>query len=196
MKLVLYCPMRPHGLGHRFGRQFTRRDVIAQFKITGFATDLAQRGYHSDGFALGPFLPVDGDLSGRSRPGQLGHHTTVAGIQTLEARHVGTVSRNEGGTDFFQQGGLVALDHQQIVTALVDDLPGDILLAAHGIDADLKAFHVQGFEQFRNGGYFVALRLNALLIKDNAQTGRERTDDVRRPTGPIGRTANRDSPSG
>ena len=35
-----------------------------------------------------------------------------------------------------QQAGLVALQRQDIVGPLVDDLPGDLALTAHGIDRD------------------------------------------------------------
>ena len=86
---------------------------------------------------------------------------------------------------------MMASSRQQVVAALVDDLSGDLLLAAHGINADQKAFHVQCFEQFRNGGDFVALLLDALLTKDNAQIGGERTDDMGWSASPLGRAANR-----
>ena len=50
------------------------------------------------------------------------------------------------------QGGLVALDRQEVVRPHAADGARDLALGAHRIDTDQAAFDRQGFEQRRDGG--------------------------------------------
>lgn len=167
VKLVLHRPMPPNGRGHCLRRDLARGSVVALFKIAGLAAGLAQRCDQGDGFAIRPVPGVDRSKRRRRCPGQLGHDPAMRRIQMREAWQASTLVLAEGVTDLVQQAGLVALHHQRVITPLGDDLPGGQPMA----DADEKAFDVQGFEQFRNGGDLVALLIDPLLAEDNAQVG-------------------------
>lgn len=191
MKLVLHRPVRSNRLGHVFRGHLTRRDVVALLQVTAPTTGLTQRGDHGDASAIRPILCIDGSLLDRCHPGNLADHAPMTTIQVFETRHLCALFLDKGVADLLQQARLIALDHQQIIAALVDDLSGNVFLAAHSVDTDEKAFYVQGFEQFRNGGDLIALRINAFLAKDDAQVSGESTDDMRRSAGAIGRAKNR-----
>jgi hypothetical protein len=91
-------------------------------------------------------------------------------------------------THLLMQRGLVALDREQVV-ALLDDLGGNLALAAHGVDAHQQALDVQGFEQLRNGGDLVALAGDLLLAEHQSELGGEGADHVDRRRIAIGRAA-------
>ena len=67
----------------------------------------------------------------------------------------------EIGLDLGFEGRLIALERQQIIGLVGDDLVGDVDLTAHGIDGDERAFELLGFgeliEQVRDGGDLVGL---------------------------------------
>ena len=62
--------------------------------------------------------------------------------------------------DVLQQPGLVLLDGQDVVRPRVSDLLGDVLLAAHGVDAHQRPFQVQQLQQLGDGRDLVALVLD------------------------------------
>ena len=71
------------------------------------------------------------------------------------------------------EGRLVALEGEQVVGLMGDDLVGDPDLAAHGVDRDQRTFELAGFGEFvekvRDGGDLVGLLRNADLRQ--RQTG-------------------------
>jgi len=64
-------------------------------------------------------------------------------------------------------GRLIALEREEIIGAVRDDLVGDVDLTAHGVDGDERAREPIGFgelvEQFGNGGDFVGFLGNREL---------------------------------
>ena len=85
---------------------------------------------------------------------------------------------NEISLDRFQQRRLIAFDREQVVSALVGDLTGDIPLAPHGVNGDEQALDLQCLEQFRDGGNLVTLGGDLFLAKNDAQFRSEGTDHV------------------
>ncbi len=65
------------------------------------------------------------------------------------------------------QRALVALELQEVVAALVDDLLGDLLLAAGRVDGDHRPVHVQQLQQFGDGRDLVALGVGGQLPQDH-----------------------------
>ena len=87
---------------------------------------------------------------------------------------------DEGTFQGFVQGGLVALDRQQVVSAHVPDGARDLALGAHRVDADQAALDRQGLQQRRDGRDLVALVGDLLLAQDDPQAGGEGADHVHR----------------
>ena len=52
---------------------------------------------------------------------------------------------------------LVALQRKQVIAALVDDLSGDLFLAAHRVDGDRRSFRVEQLHELGHRGDFIAL---------------------------------------
>ena len=73
---------------------------------------------------------------------------------------------------------MVAFDREQVVTALVGDLTGDVPLAPHGVNGDEQALDLQCLEQFRDGGNLITLGGDLFLAKNDAQFRSEGTDHV------------------
>ena len=87
---------------------------------------------------------------------------------------------DEGDLDRFEQLGLVALDHQQVVALFRNDLFGNAFLAAHGVDRDQQALDRERLEQLGNRRYFIALGGDLLLAEHQSQLGGEGADHVDR----------------
>jgi hypothetical protein len=66
------------------------------------------------------------------------------------------------------QAGLVALDREQVVGALVADGLGDGFVAAQGVDGDEGALELQHLEQARDGHDLVLLAGDRLLAEHQA----------------------------
>jgi hypothetical protein len=69
----------------------------------------------------------------------------------------------EAGGDVSLQAQLVALDREQVVAALRDDLLAHVTLAEHGIAEDDAALDRQDAQQFESGLVLVALGIDAQL---------------------------------
>jgi hypothetical protein len=71
--------------------------------------------------------------------------------------------------------GLIALQSEEIIGVVVDDLVGDFDLAAHGVDGDERAFELSGVgelvEQLGDGGDFIGLFWNGKLRQSQAGVG-------------------------
>lgn len=68
----------------------------------------------------------------------------------------------------FVQRGMVLFQCRQIVSLGLDDLPGDRLLAAHGIDGDQRAVQVELRHQLRWRADFIGFARNFLLGEHQA----------------------------
>lgn len=89
------------------------------------------------------------------------------------------------------QTRLVAFDGQQVVGFLLQDLRGDLALAAHRVDADQIAFDQQCVEQLGDGADLVALAIDLLLPQHEAGLRGKRAHQVDRPVLPVARPAHR-----
>ena len=58
---------------------------------------------------------------------------------------------------------MIGLEHQQVIGAPIEDLVGDRLLTAHGIQGHDAVFQVQRLEQRRDRGDLVRLAINHAL---------------------------------
>ncbi len=59
--------------------------------------------------------------------------------------------------DSFVQAGLVGFERQHVIGLLVDDLGGDLALAAHGVESDNGAVDGQHVQQIGDGDDLVRL---------------------------------------
>ena len=90
----------------------------------------------------------------------------------------------EIGFDLGFQGRLIALQRQQKIGLVFDDLGGDLDLTAHGVDGDERAFELfclgQMIEQLGDGRDFVGLLGHAELRQRQMGVGRVGTERVQR----------------
>src|ERR1700688_232590 len=87
--------------------------------------------------------------------------------------------RPEGLFDIRFQGGLVALDGEEIVPAAVDDRPTDRPLGEDRVAGDGDPLEWQRFQQFQRGGDFIRLGCHSQLANHALQTGAERRQQMR-----------------
>jgi len=178
VKSILHGPMASHGYRQLFGSQLARADVIAPLEVRLFVADLAQGVDQTDRLALGPISQVDspfrgqhgGDLADDPTTGLVGLAVAVDGFRLVLVKEI--------SLDRFQQRRLIAFDREQVVTALVGDLTGDVLLAPHGVNGDQQVLDLQCLEQFRDGGDFITLGGDLFLAQNDAQFRGEGTDHV------------------
>jgi hypothetical protein len=99
----------------------------------------------------------------------------------------------ESGLDRLLGRRLVALEGQDVVAPVVDDLLGDRRLAAHGVERDDAAFQRQQAQQLRQGDDLVRLVVDLDLAQDQPVVGRPGADEVdgRLAVGPVVRAAQR-----
>jgi len=171
-------PVSADGIGQRLSRELAGTDVEPLFQAVGMRAIGArsQRIHSSHRRAVRPEGRIDNSF-GRQHPGDLDHDTPMAVFQLVMG--FGKVMPvDEGICQLGFECGLVALDAEQVVAAQVTDLPGDGLLAAHGIDADQQALHIQGFEQLRNGSDLVAFLGGTDLTQHPVQGGGVGADPV------------------
>ena len=189
MKPVLHAPMRTHHGRQRLGAQGARADVIAPLEIGLLVANDPHRVDASDRDALGPVGRID-DALGRQHRSDLADGASVAALDPIAAVDRGdAVLIDEGGLDRFEQLGLVALDHQQVVALLRNDLFGNAFLAAHGVDRDQQPLDRERLQQLRNRGDLVALGGDLLLAEHQSQLGGEGADHVDRALAAAARAA-------
>jgi hypothetical protein len=140
--------------------------------------DLAQGIDQSNRLALGPIGQINDPFCGQHR-GHLSDDPTMGRVYlavTVGFFRWGLV--NEFRLDGVQQRRLIAFDRQQVVTALVRDLTGDVLLAPHGIDGNEQPVDIQCLQEFRDRGNLIALAGDFFLAENDAQFRREGADHV------------------
>ena len=79
---------------------------------------------------------------------------------------------------------VIGLEHQQVIGTPIEDLAGDRLLAAHGIQRHDAVLQGQRLEQRRDRGDLVRLAVDLTLAKRQALLAGPGTDQVQRPLGP------------
>ena len=189
MKPVFNAPVGTHGLGQFFRVECPRSDVVALFQLGSLGPHLAHRVDAADHLALRPGSRIDHACSGQDRS-DLADQTAMGFLDPFVAgRFCSPVQ--EGVLDCLQQARLIALDRQQVVATLGDDLVGDELLATHSVDTDEKALEVEGRQEFGNGHDLVALAGHFLLAEDQPQVGGEGAYHVQRILPTIPRAAGR-----
>ena len=189
MKAVFNAPVGTHGLGQFFRGECPGSDVVALFRLDSLGPHLVYRVDAADNLALRPGSGIDHTCSGQDRS-DLADQTAVGFLDPFVAgRFCSPVQ--EGVLDCLQQARLIALDRQQVVATLGDDLVGDELLATHSVDTDEKALEVEGRQEFGNGHDLVALAGHFLLAEDQPQVGGEGAYHVQRILPTIPRAAGR-----
>lgn len=189
MQLVFHRPMSPNRLGQSLRGHVPGRDVVTLLDCARLVAHLAQGSDHGDGFATSPLGGVDTRQAGRCRPGRLHHRPAMGRIQAIRPWQCCPLLGGEDRAHLIEQPGLIAFDHEQIVPAPVNNLGGDFLLAAHGVNADQETFEVEGLEQFGNGGDFITFVIDALLAESDPQLRGESAHHVGCPAIPIRRAA-------
>jgi hypothetical protein len=99
----------------------------------------------------------------------------------FQAREVCIKRLGDDAFDVGQQMFLVVLHRQDVVAALIPNLLGDGLLAAHGIDGRQRAAQVEQFQQGGNGRDFVGFGVDGYLAQRQTLACGPRTDQMERP---------------
>ena len=118
----------------RSGRDGAAEQIAARFD-RGFAVDLAAGGDLADGLEAWPAVALlqPGDISRqRSRAG-LDAAVALVGVGCARERRRRIV---EEAAHVIVQRLLVALERQHVIGALIDNLLGDLALAAHRVGRD------------------------------------------------------------
>jgi len=76
----------------------------------------------------------------------------------------------------FMEIPLIALKGKNIVGALIDYLPGNFLLAPHGVSGHHTTIDVENLEQFRDGCNLIGFILRFYLTQDQPMANRPGTD--------------------
>ena len=79
---------------------------------------------------------------------------------------------------------MIGLEHQQVIGTPIEDLAGDRLLAAHGIQRHDAVLQGQRFEQCRDRGDLVRLAIDLTLAEHQALLTGPGADQVQWPLGP------------
>ena len=99
----------------------------------------------------------------------------------VQSGELGVERFQEGLPDVFEEVFLVVLDREGIVPALVHDLLGDGLLAAHRVDSYQRAVEVQQLQQHGNGRDFVGFGVHRYLAQGQVLGRGPGTHQVQRP---------------
>ena len=81
----------------------------------------------------------------------------------------------------FIQSGMILLQGQHIVASTIDNLFGDVLLAASRIDGNDRVFKVDLVQQFRDRSDLVRLFFGRHLTETNTLIGGPSADNNQRP---------------
>src|SRR3954468_16168301 len=81
------------------------------------------------------------------------------------------------------KSSLVALEGQDVVAVLIDDLSGDVTLAVEGIDGHDRSLERQHLQQLGHGGDLIGFRLGGDLGQDEALVTAPGGDHVQRRLG-------------
>lgn len=185
VKPVFNAPVRTNGVRQLRCTERSGTDVVALFQFGDLFANDPLRDDAANRLAAGPQRRVDFRAAG-GHPAQRHHDSTVVSIDVLEPVAAGLGIADEIAHPLVQRG-LIARHREQIVRPLVDDLGGNVMLAAHGVDADQQALDVQGVEQFRDGRHLIALARDALLPQHQSKLGRKGANHVHRGAATIGR---------
>ena len=82
--------------------------------------------------------------------------------------------------DIVAQAALIAFDAEHVIGLFVDDLCGDLLLAAHGIDGDDGALEGQQVEKLGDGGDLVGLLIHRPCAQHQLLLGTPGRDHMHR----------------
>ena len=119
---------------------------------------------HADGVvppnrrALRPLNPIQNAL-GREYQSDLPDGAPMATFnQIATTQQLDVVRIDDDGGGRLKQLGLVALDHQEVVALLYNNLFGNAFLAPHAVHRNRQAFDWQRLPRLRNGGIAYPLR--------------------------------------
>lgn len=70
----------------------------------------------------------------------------------------------------FMETALIALEGKNVVGALIDYLPDDLLLAPQGVSGHNASLDVESLEQFRDYGDFIGFVVGLHLSQDHCRT--------------------------
>ena len=164
---ALDAPMSAHASGEALDIEHSGADEIACLR-TAASVGIFEAGVNlEDGLDVAKArLPRIAAL--RGDPGDIVGSCIGAGLNApmslfergsgdqLDGRRIAEI-----GSDVGLQGRVIALEGQQIVGAMADDLVGDLDLTAHGVDGDERPFQLPGLgkliEQIWDGGDLVGL---------------------------------------
>src|SRR5271155_809670 len=184
MEIVLNTPMIAQSPSILLGTHQTAAYEIMHF-LTFLALDLALADTHTNRFQSDPRLVMANAhriAQDEIRPLLGAPVTLFAGLISIptQAREVTIQRFAQTVLDVFEQVRLVVFDCQDIVTASLDDLFGNVLLAAHGVDGDQSPLQIQQFQQPGNRRDFVGLLLDGHLAQAEVGCAGPGTDQVQR----------------
>src|SRR5262249_13973098 len=159
MQIILNTPMVSQATAIVARAPLLTADEITHLR-TGLLPYRALAVAHANRPQAAPLLPP-------AQPRHLLQDGVAAALPTTMTPLLGLVKGQLGGLvvqgflqtllDVLQQLFLVALDRQDVVAAPSDDSLGNLLLAAHRVDADQSPLQLQQLQQPGNGRDFVGI---------------------------------------
>src|SRR5579883_2390356 len=200
MDLILDPPMAPSRLPERFGGQVGAEQVVPALAAALVAE--APFGFdHANRLQARPLMLL---LQPRQHVG-IGDHPTPSDFDPSVALVHAPILVDNHVLDGLRlgvrkhpdhvgvEGFLILLECQDVVSPLLDNLSGDLALAAHRVDCDNAASDGQYAQEFRDSGDLVGFVVDLDLGQDETIGARPRRDHMDRgfPVGTVAGTAHR-----
>ena len=172
-------PMMSGDLVETFGGKLRAEEIVYAL-AGGLVADLTAALDLADGRQAWPVVLVLEPSDIARERGATDLDAAMAGIDlAVDAVALDLRIVEEQG-DIGVQGGLISLEGEQVVAALIDDLPGDLPLAADRIDGDDRALEREHFQELRDCGDLVRLAIDGQLAEHQALVGRPGGDQMQR----------------
>jgi len=184
MQRVLDPPMTTHGTSEYLRIPPQAVDVIAHLGML-FAAPFMGTNRHADRLQPTPEFPIGQvrwrvDLIVLAMLGAAVAFLILCMTADSDSSEVGFKEFGEAIHDRRVQVSLIAFQRQHEVSAAVDDVAGDVLLAARSINRNDCALHVYVIQKLRNRRDFVRFLLGCQLTQHDATLGGPGTYDVQR----------------
>lgn len=173
--VILDAPVTARDLPEGRGGERGTEQVIAVLH-RALAPDPLLSAHHTSGFQAWPVMlllePTNNDRI-TDDPGLAGFDPSVPGLDGLR-RIVGLplkrlcMRRRKAEPDVCMQHPLVLLEGEDVGSLLIENLPGNGTLTAHGIDGHHTAGHGEGAQEVRRGGNLVGLLIHPDLSQNQA----------------------------
>jgi hypothetical protein len=177
VQLIFNAPMLADHVVEALGGQRCAEQVIGRLS-GGLGRGFADAGDLADGGQARPMVDLLQPVDLARDQGRAGFDAAVIGINGLRTRRRLVRRIVEECADVLMQRALVALQRQDVVAALIDDLPGNGTLAVERVGGHDRALQCEHLQKLRHGGDLIRLGVGGNLRQHKALLAAPRADHV------------------